>query len=557
MNRYRSFKLALAFIFLVPQFTLTQTSKQTELEVDPVYLELGAIPEAPPRTEGEGPFERLILRGGTLIDGTGAPPVGPMDIVVEKNRIVEVRSVGYPGVSIDPKLRPVARQGDRELDVEGMYVMPGFVDCHVHTGGIAQETPAEYVFKLWMGHGITTVRDAGSGNGLDWNLDQKHKSDRNEITAPRLENYVYFGMGDHSALSSVERARSWVEEIVEKGADGLKLLGLPPDVMAAALDEAKKRGIRTACHHAQLDVAWMNALDSARLGLTSLEHWYGLPEALFFDRTVQDYPLDYNYNNEQHRFGQAGRLWKQAARPGSEHWNAVMKELIELDFTMVPTFTIYEASRDLMRARCAEWHQEYTLPSLWRFFQPNRRAHGSYWFYWTTEDEIEWKENYRIWMEHINAYKNMGGRVTAGSDSGYIFNLYGFGFIRELELLREAGFHPLEVVRSATLEGAELLGMEEQIGSIQVGKLADMIILEENPLPNFKVLYGTGAIKVNEENEAVRVGGVKYTIKDGILFDAKELLADVRQMVDEAREREGFEMTQPGKGGVSSHGKAN
>jgi hypothetical protein len=200
-----------------------------------------------------------------------------------------------------------------------------------------------------------------------------------------------------------------------------------------------------------------------------------------------------------------------------------------------------------MRARCAEWHQEYTLPSLWRFFQPNRKAHGSYWFYWTTEDEIEWKENYRIWMAHINAYKNMGGRVAAGSDSGYIFNLYGFGFIRELELLREAGFHPLEVVRSATLEGAELLGMEDQIGSIQVGKLADMIVLEENPLPNFKALYGTGAIKLNEKNEAVRVGGVKYTIKDGILFDAKALLSDVRQMVREAREREGFEMNQPGK----------
>ena len=72
-----------------------------------------------------------------------------------------------------------------------------------------------------------------------------------------------------------------------------------------------------------------------------------------------------------------------------------MDELIKLDFTLVPTLTIYEASRDLMRARRAEWHEEYTLPSLWAYYRPSRKAHGSYWFYWTTEDEIAWKENYR------------------------------------------------------------------------------------------------------------------------------------------------------------------
>jgi len=316
--------------------------------------------------------------------------------------------------------------------------------------------------------------------------------------------------------------------------------------MAATIDEAKEQGIRTACHHAQMGVAWMNVLDSARLGLTTMEHWYGLPEALFADRTVQDFPLDYNYNNEQDRFGQAGRLWKQAAPPYSARWNTVMDELIELDLTLVPTFTIYEASRDLMRARRAEWHDEYTLPSLWRYYQPSRKAHGSYWFYWTTEDEVEWKNNYRLWMTFVNEYKNRGGRVAAGSDAGFIYKLYGFGYIRELELLREAGFHPLEVIRSATLEGAEALGMSDQIGTVEVGKLADFAILEESPLQNLKVLYGTGAIKLNDDNEPIRVGGVRYTIKDGIIYDAPALLADVRRMVREAKINERMEITQPG-----------
>ena len=101
-------------------------------------------------------------------------------------------------------------------------------------------------------------------------------------------------------------------------------------------------------------------------------------------------------------------------------------------------------------------------------------------------------------MTFLNEFKNRGGRIAAGEDAGFIYKLFGFAYIRELELLQEAGFHPLEVVRSATLTGAELLGMEEEIGSIEVGKRADMVIVDENPLSNFKVLYGTGAIRLDE-----------------------------------------------------------
>ena len=505
-----------------------------------------SVPKAPPRAEGEGPFDRLILRGATLIDGTGAPAIGPVDIVVERNRIVEIKSVGYPGVPIEEKKRPKVKSGDKELDLAGMYVLPGFVDMHAHIGGVAQGTPAEYVFKLWMGHGITTIRDPGSGNGLEWVLEHKAKSAKNQITAPRILAYPWYDADQRGRLSTPEQARAWVAEVAKKGADGLKLTSFRPDLMAAIIDEAKKQGLRTAAHLAQLGVARLNVLDAARLGLTTMEHWYGLPEALFTGRTVQDFPLDYNYNNEQHRFGQAGRLWKQAAPPFSPHWEKVMDELLKLDFTLDPTMTIYEASRDLMRARRAEWHETYTLPSLWRFYTPSRTAHGSYWFFWSTEDEVAWRNNYRLWMTFVNEYKNRGGRVTTGSDSGYIYNLYGFGYIRELELLREAGFHPLEVIRAATLKGAEALGLDSEIGTVEVGKLADLVVVEENPLANLKVLYGTGAIKLDENNQPVRVGGVRYTIKDGIIFDVRKLLEDVRRIVRQAKEKEKFKITQPG-----------
>ena len=161
-------------------------------------------------------------------------------------------------------------------------------------------------------------------------------------------------------------------------------------------------------------------------------------------------------------------------------------------------------------------------------------------------EEVAWKKNYELWMTFINEYKNRGGRVTAGSDSGFIFQLYGFAFIRELELLREAGFHPLEVIRSATLSGAEALGMDNEIGTVAIGKLADFVVVDANPLKNLKVLYGTGAIKLTENNEVVREGGVKYTIKDGIIYDAKALLQEVKAMVDAEKAKTGYKILQPG-----------
>ena len=493
----------------------------------------------------DGPFDQLIIRGATLINGNGSPPLGPVDIVIEENIIKSIRNVGYPGVDIIENRRPKLIKDGREIDAEGMYVLPGFIDMHGHIGGESQGADPDYVFKLWLGHGVTTVREPG-GRGIDFSLDLKNKSNNNEIIAPRLIIYSSFGSGYDKEISTPEIAREWVRYNAKKGADGIKFFGAEPNIMKAALEENNKLGLGSAMHHAQLNVVRWNVLNSARAGLTSMEHWYGLPEALFDDKTVQNYPSYYNYSNEQHRFEEAGKLWEQSAEPFSNHWNSVMNELIELDFTLDPTFNIYEASRDLHRARRAEWHEEFTLPSLWEFYQPSRISHGSYWHFWGTEQEVAWKKNYNLWMTFVNEYKNRGGRVTTGSDSGFIFQLYGFAYIRELELLREAGFNPIEVIMAATLNGAEALGMDDQIGSIEIGKKADLLIVEENPLENLKVLYGTGAIKLNEKNEAVRVGGVKFTIKDGVVFDSKLLLEDVKEMVRKSKDDLKYEIYQPG-----------
>lgn len=518
----------LQFLLLLPLITLAQ------------------MPDAPARAEGDGPYDRLIIRGVHLIDGTGSPATGPVDIVVEGNRIAHIRTVGYPGLPINEDRRPQADENTREIDASGMYLLPGFIDMHAHTGGNAQGTTPEYVYKLWLAHGITTIREPGSFLGMDWTIRHREMSERNEITAPRVSAWIGFGQGADEQIITAQQARDWVKMIDDRDADGIKFFGASPEVYTAAIDEANQRGLGTMTHHAQTRVVYNNVLESARLGLTSMTHWYGLPEALFDDKVIQNYPLDYNYNNEQHRFEEAGRLWAQAAKPGSDTWNAVMDELLENDFTLNPTFTIYEASRNLMAQRRAEWHEKYTLPSLWRFYAPSRISHGSYWLDWGTEQEIAWKENYRLWMQFINEYKNKGGRVTLGSDAGYIYKLYGFAYIQEMELFREAGFHPLEIFQSASLKAAEVLGRDHELGTIEVGKLADMVIVDANPMANLKVLYGTGAILVDENNDVQRHGGIVYTIKDGIVFDAKQLLKDVEEMVKEAKQNESFEITQPG-----------
>ena len=197
----------------------------------------------------------------------------------------------------------------------------------------------------------------------------------------------------------------------------------------------------------------------------------------------------------------------------------MLEEFKAHDAILDPTMTIYAAGRDVMRARNADWNEQYVLPSLWDFFVPSRVNHGSYFFDWTTWDEVAWRNFYRVWMAFLNDYKNMGGRVTVSSDAGFIYKTFGFATIEEMELLQEAGFHPLEVIRAATMHGAEAL-------------------FEPKGKP---ILYGTGAVRLNDETgKAERIGGIKYTIKDGIVYDAKQLLADVERMVAKQKSERGI-----------------
>ena len=525
--------------------TPTQNSPAGALQRDP-------LTPAPNRAPGEGvgPFKTMVIRGATLIDGTGGPPRGPVDIVVENNRITGIRSAGTPGLPMRANRQP---QADYEIDATGMYVLPGFVDLHVHAGGAPKNPDAEYPYKLWLAHGVTTVRGVPiTDNALA--VKEKDRSARNEIVAPRIFNYQRPGSGWSKGMpQTADDAHAWVQWAHTNGIDGLKLGAERPDLMEIYCQDAKKLGMGTTAHLQQTGVVQVNAIKAARMGLGTVTHFYGHFESLLKDYVVQPYPVTQNYNNEQDRFGQVARLWDKIHPPGSPEWKAYLEEHLKLGTTFDPTLTIYSAGRDVMRFRAAEWHDKYTLPSLMDFYTPDRNNHGAYWYDWTTEDEVAFRNFYQVWFKLMNDYKKMGGRVTTGSDSGFIYQTYGFGYINELELLQEAGFHPLEVIQSATMNGAltlhEPMHKPIEFGVVREGMLADLVIVDQNPLQNVKVLYVSGALRLNDKTgKAERVGGIKWTIKDGIAYDAKKLAADVAAMVEkQKRERASKTSTSAGK----------
>ncbi|MEZ2410738.1 amidohydrolase family protein [Bosea sp. RCC_152_1] len=500
---------------------------------------LPALKPATERQRGQGPHRHIKLSNARIIDGTGAPPWGPADLLVEDGRIVDLAKSGkarFPAPAPQP-------EDVLEIDCTGKFLTPGLVDCHAHIGAPfhAKNGPqpaADYVYKLWLAHGVTTIRETGCFNGLSWTLEQKSAVEESRIDAPRILAYAPFpATSDYvRSLHTPEQAAAWVEKVKAAGADGVKFFGAPPALMKAALEACAQLGLRSCCHHAQLAVGRMNPLQTARWGLTSTEHSYGIPETLLEDHTLQAFPVDYDYGDEYLRFSAAGQTFMQAARPGSAKWDAVLAGFLEARHSFVPTFNVYDANRDLMRTRRADWHERFTDPTLWSYFQPQRGGHGAYWYRWSTTNEIEWRETFRLWMCFVNDYKNRGGRVAVGSDSGFMFQTYGFGYVRELELLQEAGLTPLEVLRAATASGAELLGIAEDVGTLEIGKRADILVHRINPLMDFKLLYGTGAMRLNDASKSVDWDRSLETVVQGdVIYDPAALLQDVEAMVSAAR----------------------
>ena len=457
-------------------------------------------------------YEELVIRNVMIIDGKGTPRRGPVDIILRGNTIFSVRSAN--------RNTEAYRENLHVIDGSGLYALPGLINIHAHIhdnrGGIP--IPFEYLYKLWLSCGVTTVRDVGSN--YDKTIPERQKSREGSIAAPRILLYMRAGG------RTPEEASQRVQEIKKLGGDGVKIFGMDRDIMKAALAKSHELGLRVA-HH--VGVEETDAWDDAAFGVTYIEHWYGVPDAALHGS--QNFSEEYNYSDESDRFRFAGRLWREA---DPEKLMRVLHALVDKEVSWCPTFVIYEANRDLLRATNQPWFKEYLHPALKDYFKPNPSHHGSYHWDWSTTDEVFWRENYKIWMKAVREFANMGGIVGAGEDAGYIYMLYGFSLIRELELHQEAGFHPIDAIKHATGNNAKILGLEKTLGRIRKGYLADIILVDGNPLKNLKYLYPTGVMEMSR-GKLVKKGGVQWTIKDGYVYHAPTMLDDVKSLVSQAK----------------------
>src|SRR6266446_6776545 len=434
-----------------------------------------AAQQAPPATPSmhAKAARRLVIKNAMVIYGNAKPPYGPVDIVVQDGLISYIGpadgSSGPAGSGPTPQ-----RSSDAVIDATGNYVMPG----------IAQ--PIQYERNLYLAAGVTTAREVGGD--FDKSKRWQAESNAHTIISPRILVYPFVSKGRSGAPAEI---RQWIRDIKQKGADGLKIIGMDRDQLEAIMDEAHTLGMRTATHIA---VEETTAKDYAELGVNSIEHFYGVADAAL--NGIQNFPPDTSYSNEVHRFGRAGELYAQAD-PARLH--KIIDLMVEKHVVWDPTFSIYEASRDLMRAQNQPWFRDYLHPSLEEYFKGSLDNHGSYFFGWTSTQEARWKQQYRIWMDAVREFASKGGLVTTGDDAGYIYSMYGFGISRELELHEEAGFHPLEVIEHATWNGAKLLGMDDRIGKVREGFIADLLIVNGNPLENLKLLnpYGADVMLLN------------------------------------------------------------
>jgi Amidohydrolase family len=484
-----------------------------------------------PAPEHAKQVKRLLIRNAMIIYGNAEPPFGPANVAIEDGRILRVGGV------------PREWQADAEIDATGKYVMPGIINGHMHLqderGGVPQ--PFQYEMNLYLAAGATTIRDVGA----DWKKAQEWRaqSAAHTLVAPRILLYerIWASKGSHTA----ELVREGVRFAKAQGVDGLKISGMDRDLAEALMDEAHKQGLRTAVHNA---VDETTARDWAELGITSIEHFYGVADAALDG--IQNFPPEHNHMNEIHRFGRAGELYIQP-NLNREKLSAVLDLMVKNHVFWCPTLSIYVASRDVIRAQNQPWFKDYLHPTLEQYFRPDMRNHGSYFLGWTNTQEVRWKKDYQVWMAALKEFDLKGGLITVGDDAGFIYSIYGFGQVHEMELLEEAGFHPLEVIKMATVNGARMLGLEDRLGRVRQGFIADLLVVNGNPVENLRLLNPAGTDVLTYDGRVVNNysaimpgdpkvkvehgGGIEWTIKEGIPYHVPTLMREVKDMVAKGR----------------------
>lgn len=443
-------------------------------------LLLGACVATPPLTAQIAPKETVAVVGATVIDGTGAAPIADAVVLIENGVIVKVGTMA--GFTIP--------EAARTVDATGRWITPGFVDTHAHltlgpvdmdmSSGVPAmslvpdpDVPLRTMRSL-LAYGVTSIRDPGGDPSQLTALRAAVESGalvgpRMKVAGMVIDRTPFEGLVN--TVSNEEELRAAVRADADAGVDIVKLyVTLTPELMEAAVEEAHAAGVETVAH--TMMTSWT---DAANLGLDNILHIIpGSPQLLTEDSRA-DY-MGMMQRGTQFMYG-----WFEHVDFESAEIREMIEALVRNDVSVDPTLVIFEG----MVRGDDPWYTENPALDL---AAPSLVANWRAWFNfntgWTPEDFVAGKAAWPRFLEFARRLHEAGVVITAGTDANNPWIVPGHSFHRELELLVEAGIPELEVLKIATHNGAEVSGLLDVTGTIEVGKSADLVLLTGNPLAN-------------------------------------------------------------------------
>lgn len=417
-----------------------------------------SLPGVPPSGAAA---EQIVLVGGTLIDGNGGAPVKDALVIIEGDRIVKV---GIKGKTKYPSTAKV-------IDVTGKYVLPGLIDMHVHYDG--------WMGELFLAHGVTTVKDMG--NDVEWISAMSTDIDRGKVSGPRL---FYVGNGldapppereHHIGLDSPEMAKQAVALLRSRGASAIKVREkMAPEILRAVVEQARKLGIPVTGH-----IGRTNAREAALAGINGLEHASGIVEATASHLSHEKPPR----NDLEYFIAEL----KAFSLIDSAKAEVLVKFLAQRKVSLVPTMSNHWRMASHRRDDFAREDADYAKnPSLAYVPDQVRQIWAtSFLFKVKNADDLDQiKTGYKKLQELLKQYHHAGGTIMAGSDT--LVSVPGLSLQRELLFLVDLGLAPMEAITIATRNNAQLLGKGALLGTIAPRKLADIVILDGDPLEDIR-----------------------------------------------------------------------
>jgi imidazolonepropionase-like amidohydrolase len=427
---------------------------------------------------------RIVLAHVEVIDGTGAAPVPDRNVVIENGKIAAI----VAGADV------LKADGTTVMDLHGCAVMPGIVGMHDHLYYFAFpnlapdrsfDRPAltvEMTFsapRLYLANGVTTIRTTGTYDPYA-ELKLKRDIDGGAVPGPHLDV-----TGPYLDNLTAEEARQTVAFWAERGATSFKAYKhISRAALQAAIDEAHKRGLKITGHLCSVTYE-----EAASLGIDDLEHGFFVNTALDPDKKPDTCSAaEGDFTLEHISAGDAGRL---------------IALLVQHRVAITSTY--------LSTASAAAGHEPQMRPAVLQAMSPSARDAYLYW-----RNRVAAPNNAALLlrrdMELERAFVAAGGLLLAGPDPVGIAGIVpGFSDHREIELLVEAGFSPVEAIRIATLNGATFLGRQDRIGSIAAGKNADLLVVKGDP-----------ATRISD------IENVEIVFKDGVGYDPRKLLDSAR-----------------------------